>query len=101
MFINAKDAPFAVAMAFLLLALVRAFEEYPRPGAATVALVGLGAGLAIGTRIMGAFGALYALGALALIVAIEARSDGLRAAAGRMRALPAAAAAGLACSAMR
>ncbi len=67
-------------MAFLLLALVRAFEEYPRPGAATVALVGLGAGLAIGTRILGGFGALYALGALALIVAIEARRDGLRAA---------------------
>ncbi len=79
-FINAKDAPFAVAMALLLLGLVRAFEEYPRPGAATVALVGIGAGLAIGTRILGAFGALYALGALALIVAIDARRDGLRAA---------------------
>jgi 4-amino-4-deoxy-L-arabinose transferase-like glycosyltransferase len=79
-FINTKDAPFAVAMAFLLLALVRAFEEYPRPGAATVALVGLGAGLAIGTRILGGFGALYALGALTLIVTIDARRDGLRAA---------------------
>ena len=67
-FMNAKDAPFAVAMAFLLLGLVRAFEEYPRPGAATVVLVGVGAGLAIGTRILGGFGALYALGALALIV---------------------------------
>ena len=30
-FINAKDAPFAVAMAVFLLGLVRAFEEYPRP----------------------------------------------------------------------
>jgi hypothetical protein len=30
MFINAKDAPFAAAMAVLLLGLVRAFEEYPR-----------------------------------------------------------------------
>jgi 4-amino-4-deoxy-L-arabinose transferase-like glycosyltransferase len=80
-FINAKDAPFAVAMALLLLALVRAFEEYPRPGAATVALVGVGAGLAIGTRILGGFGALYALAALALIVTTEARRDGLRAAA--------------------
>ena len=35
MFINAKDAPFAVAMAILLLGLVRAFEEYPRPSPAT------------------------------------------------------------------
>lgn len=79
-FINAKDAPFAVAMALLLLALVRAFEEYPRPGAATVALVGIGAGLAIGTRILGGFAALYALAALILMVAIDARRDGLRAA---------------------
>ncbi len=77
-FMNAKDAPFAVAMAFLLLGLMRAFEEYPRPGAVTVVLVGLGAGLAIGTRILGGFGALYALGALMLIVAIETRRDGLR-----------------------
>ncbi len=100
-FINAKDAPFAVAMALLLLALVRAFEEYPRPSAATVALVGLGAGLAIGTRILGGFGVLYALAALALIVTIEARRDGLRtagAACGRFRA---AAAARDCCSAMR
>ncbi|MPZ39084.1 MAG: hypothetical protein GEU95_13700 [Rhizobiales bacterium] len=80
-FINAKDAPFAVAMALLLLGLVRAFEEYPRPGAATVALLGVGAGLAFGTRILGGFGALYALCALTLIVAIEARRDGLRIAA--------------------
>jgi 4-amino-4-deoxy-L-arabinose transferase-like glycosyltransferase len=80
-FMNAKDAPFAVAMAFLLLGLVRAFEEYPRPGAATIVLVGLGAGLAIGSRILGGFGALYALVALALIVTIEARRDGLRVAA--------------------
>jgi 4-amino-4-deoxy-L-arabinose transferase-like glycosyltransferase len=79
-FINAKDAPFAVAMALLLLALVRAFQEYPRPRAATVALLGIGAGLAIGTRILGGFGALYALGALALLIAIETRRDGLRAA---------------------
>jgi 4-amino-4-deoxy-L-arabinose transferase-like glycosyltransferase len=92
-FINAKDAPFAVAMALLLLALVRAFQEYPRPRAATVVLLGIGAGLAIGTRILGGFGALYALGALILLIAIETRSEGLRAGAacGRflLRLLPA------------
>jgi 4-amino-4-deoxy-L-arabinose transferase-like glycosyltransferase len=81
-FMNAKDTPFAVAMAFLLFGLVRAFEEYPRPGAATVVLVGVGAGLALGTRILGGFGALYAFGALALIVSLEARRDGLRVASG-------------------
>ena len=31
MFMNPKDAPFAVAMAILLLGLVRTFEQYPRP----------------------------------------------------------------------
>ena len=31
MFMNAKDAPFATAMAVLLLGLVRAFDEYPQP----------------------------------------------------------------------
>ena len=30
MFMNPKDSPFAVAMAILLLGLVRAFEQYPR-----------------------------------------------------------------------
>ena len=38
MFMNAKDAPFAAAMAVLLLGMVRAFDEYPQPGARTVAL---------------------------------------------------------------
>ena len=48
MFINAKDGPFAAEMAIALLGLVRAFEEYPRPTPATVALCGIGFGLAIG-----------------------------------------------------
>src|SRR5215510_6685045 len=73
--INAKDGPFAVAMAILLLGLVRAFEQYPRPSPAAVALTGLGFGLAIGSRIMGGFGAIYAL---ALLVAASARREGLR-----------------------
>src|SRR5664280_2528484 len=38
MFMNAKDAPFATAMAVLLLGLLRAFDEYPIPSARTVAL---------------------------------------------------------------
>jgi hypothetical protein len=81
---NAKDGPFAFAMAILLLGLVRAFDQYPRPCAGTVALTGIGFGLAIGSRIMGGFGALSALGALALIVSIDARQDGLRSAAGKL-----------------
>ena len=53
MFMNAKDSPFAVAMVFLTLALVRALEEYPRPSPITCAMVGIGAGLAIGTSVLG------------------------------------------------
>jgi len=83
MYMNAKDAPFAAAMAVLMLGLVRAFEEYPRPAAATGALLGAGIGLAIGTRILGGFGAVYAIAALLLTVAIEARQTGWRQAATR------------------
>src|ERR1700678_2402325 len=78
MYMNAKDAPFAVAMVFLTLALVRAFEEYPRPSPITCAMVGAGAGLAIGTRVLGGLGAFNALAALSLMFAIEARRDGWR-----------------------
>jgi len=83
MYMNAKDAPFAAAMAVLMLGLVRAFQEYPRPAAATGALLGAGIGLAIGTRILGGFGAVYAIAALLLTVAIEARQTGWRQAATR------------------
>jgi hypothetical protein len=78
MFMNAKDSPFAVAMVFLTLSLVRAFEEYPRPSPITCAMVGIGAGLAIGTRVLGGLAAINALAALTLIGAIETRRLGLR-----------------------
>ena len=68
MFINAKDAPFAAAMAVLLLGMVRAFEEYPRPSArdsrtrqASVL------GLVFGSRILAGIAAPCALAALLLI----------------------------------
>jgi hypothetical protein len=80
-FINAKDAPFAMAMAFLTFTLVRAFAEYPRPGTATIVLVGIGVGLTIGTRVLGVLVAFHALAALALMVAIETRRNVLRTAA--------------------
>jgi hypothetical protein len=83
MFMNPKDAPFATAMAILLLGLVRAFEEYPRPRAGTVALFGAGLGLSIGSRILGFMSGVYALGAFALLAAIEARTKGARNAAKR------------------
>jgi Dolichyl-phosphate-mannose-protein mannosyltransferase len=84
MFMNAKDAPFAVAMAILLLALVRVLEAYPRITPATGALTGTGLGLSIGSRVMGGFGAVELAGALALVALLEARLDGLRPAAARL-----------------
>ena len=78
MFINAKDAPFAAAMAVLLLGMVRAFEEYPRPNARTVALTGVGLGLVFGSRILAGIIAPYALVALLLIAVGEARDAGWR-----------------------
>src|SRR5271155_2218712 len=52
MFMNPKDAPFAVAMVILMLGLVRLAEEYPAPSPRTVLIIGLGAGLSIGSRLL-------------------------------------------------
>jgi len=77
MFINAKDGPFAAVTAVALLGIVRAFEEYPRAKPATIALCGIGVGLAIGARVLGGFTVLEALIPVALIVAGRARAGGL------------------------
>ena len=78
MFMNPKDAPFAVAMALFLLGLVRLLEEYPRPSAGTVIIVGLGFGLSIGSRIMAGFGLVGAVVTFAFLFAVEARAEGVR-----------------------
>ena len=78
MFINPKDAPFAVAMTILLLGMARGFEEYPRPSSATVVLFGTGLGLTIGTRVMGGIAALHAAAPLMLLLATDFRACGLR-----------------------
>jgi Dolichyl-phosphate-mannose-protein mannosyltransferase len=84
MFMNPKDAPFAVAMALLLLGVVRAFQEYPRPMPTTVALCGIALGLCVGTRVIGVIAAAYALVALLLIYAAELRASGPRQASQRV-----------------
>ncbi len=94
MFMNAKDAPFAVAMAVLLLGLVRAFDEYPQPNVRTVLLTGAGLGAAFGSRILAGVAAPDAIAALILIVVLERRRPSWKAAlqrAGRFlwRMLPA------------
>jgi hypothetical protein len=61
MFMNPKDAPFAVSMAILMLGLVRLAEEYPSPSPRTILIVGLGAGLSVGSRILGGLALIYAV----------------------------------------
>jgi hypothetical protein len=78
MFINCKDAPFATAMIIALLGIVRAFDEYPRPTPATVALCGIGVGLAVGTRVIGGFAMLEALLPTVFIFALRWRAAGVR-----------------------
>jgi hypothetical protein len=78
MFINAKDGPFAAVMAIALLALVRAFGEYPRATPPTIALCGIGVGLAIGARVLGGFAIANALLPLPFILAVRSRATGLK-----------------------
>jgi hypothetical protein len=82
MFINPKDAPFAVAMMVLLLGLARALFEYPKPSIPTVLIFGVGLGLAIGSRILAGMAALYMLVPLAMIFASDLRDTDARTAAG-------------------
>lgn len=83
MFMNAKDAPFAVTMLAVTYALVRALDEYPRPLPRTVALFGACLGLAVGARVLGLLaGANLAL-ALAVLWVLETRQRGLLQAAQR------------------
>jgi len=82
MFINCKDAPFAVVMILALLGIVHAIEQYPYPRPTTVALLSVAFGLAIGTRVLGGFAVIEAFLPLLLIVAIRWRLLGLKRASG-------------------
>ncbi|HUJ47326.1 MAG TPA: glycosyltransferase family 39 protein, partial [Rhizomicrobium sp.] len=78
MFMNPKDAPFAVAMVILMLGLVRLAEEYPQPSPRTILIVGLGAGLSIGSRILGGLALVYALVGFLPMFIDEVRTQGVR-----------------------
>src|SRR6202453_3202740 len=78
MFMNPKDAPFAVAMVILMLGLVRLPEEYPQPSPRTILIVGLGAGLSIGSRILGGLALVYAVIGFIPLWLEETRTNGAR-----------------------
>ncbi len=78
MFMNPKDAPFAVAMVILMLGLVRLAEEYPAPSPSTVLIVGLGAGLSVGCRVLGGLALLYTVIGFTPLLLDEYRTQGAR-----------------------
>ena len=83
MFMNPKDAPFAVSMVILILGLVRLAEEYPSPSPRTILIVGLGAGLSIGCRVLGGLALIYAVVGFVPLLIEEYRTQGAREAAHR------------------
>jgi hypothetical protein len=83
-FMNPKDIPFAIAMVVLMLGLVRLVEEYPQPSPRTILIVGLGAGLALGCRILGGFALVYTAVAVIPLLLSEVRTHGPREAAHRL-----------------
>ena len=82
-FMNPKDIPFAISMVVFMLGLVRLVEEYPQPSPRTILIVGTGAGLAIGCRILGGFALVYTAIAFVPLVVEEFRRHGAREAAHR------------------
>src|SRR5260221_8401467 len=78
MFMNPKDAPFAVAMVILILGLVRLAEEYPSPTPRTILTVGLGAGLSVGCRVLGGLALVYAVAGFVPLLVAEFRTQRAR-----------------------
>lgn len=78
MFMNPKDAPFAVAMVILMLGLVRLAQEYPNPSPRTVLILGLGAGCAIGCRILAGLTLIYAVIGFMPLWIEDVRTNGVR-----------------------
>ncbi|MEA2935218.1 MAG: hypothetical protein QOD74_1864 [Variibacter sp.] len=84
MFINPKDAPFAVAATMLLLTIVRLLDEYPAPKPRSVMLFGVALGLTIGSRVIGGLAAIYAAAGIIPLLVHDAKAQGGPTAAHRL-----------------
>lgn len=82
LFVNAKDVPFASAMALALLFGCRVLEEWPRVRTTTALGLGLATGVALGVRVGGIAAPLPLLPALLLLLIRESRARGAVAALG-------------------
>lgn len=92
LFVNAKDVPFASAMALALLFACRVLEEWPRPRTATALGLGLATGLALGVRVGGIAAPLPLLPPLLLLIrrgSAQDRAAAVGTAAGLLRLSPA------------
>jgi hypothetical protein len=78
LFMNPKDAPFAVAMIAVMLGLVRLAREYPAPTPATVFIIGLSTGAALGSRVLAGFALIYAMIGFLPLILDDARRNGAR-----------------------
>ncbi len=76
LFMNPKDAPFAVAMIALMLGLVRLAREYPAPTPVTVVIVGLAGGAALGSRVLAGFAVISAVIGFLPLILDDARRHG-------------------------
>jgi hypothetical protein len=65
-------------MVILMLGLVRLAEEYPSPSPRTILIVGLGAGLSVGSRILGGLALVYAMVGFVPLLLEEIRINGAR-----------------------
>ncbi|MBR0934835.1 glycosyltransferase family 39 protein [Bradyrhizobium jicamae] len=83
MFMNPKDAPFAVAMIILIMGLVRLADEYPAPSPRTILIAGFGAGLSLGCRVLGGLALIYAVIGFIPLWIEDYRTQGAREAARR------------------
>jgi hypothetical protein len=84
MFINCKDTPFAVGVAFTLYSSLRLLEQYPYPNVSGLFRFGFALGVTVGTRVVGIATALFLVISLCVFFVEDWKHAGLRASLDRL-----------------